>query len=87
MNPKVNLAALVAAALAGLAVAGVNSAQAEQKVQCFGIAKAGQNDCASRTGVHGCAGEAKIDNDKGDFKTVPKGTCKKLGGTIDDQHS
>ncbi|WP_027780051.1 DUF2282 domain-containing protein [Paraburkholderia caledonica] len=87
MNPKVNRAALVAAALAGLAVAGVNSAQAEQKVQCFGIAKAGQNDCASRTGVHGCAGEAKIDNDKGDFKTVPKGTCKKLGGTIDDQHS
>ncbi len=87
MNPKLNRPALIAAALAGLAVAGVNPAQAEEKVQCFGIAKAGQNDCASKTGVHGCAGEAKIDNDKGDFKTVPKGTCKKMGGKIDKQHS
>lgn len=74
--------ALIAATLAGLASTGINTAHAEKKVQCFGIAKAGQNDCASKTGVHGCAGEAKVDNDKGDFKTVPEGTCKKLGGTV-----
>ena len=87
MNSKLGRPALIAAALASLAAAPVHAAQAEAKVQCFGIAKAGQNDCASKTGVHGCAGEAKVDNDQGDFKTVPKGTCKKLGGKIDEQHS
>jgi uncharacterized membrane protein len=34
-----------------------------------------------------CAGEAKVDNDKGDFKTVPKAACEKMGGKIDEQHS
>jgi uncharacterized membrane protein len=87
MNSKISRPALVAAALAGLAVAGVTPLQAAQKVPCYGIAKAGQNDCASKTGVHGCAGEAKVDNDKGDFKNVPIGTCKKMGGTADRQTS
>lgn len=73
---------MLAVALASLATAGVSTARAEDNVKCFGIAKAGQNDCASKTGVHGCAGEAKVDNDKGDFKSVPKGTCEKMGGTV-----
>ncbi|MDE1184795.1 DUF2282 domain-containing protein [Paraburkholderia sp.] len=83
MTSTLSRQALVAAALAGLATASITVANAEEKVQCYGIAKAGQNDCASKTGVHSCSGEAKVDNDKGDFKTVPKGTCKKLGGKID----
>lgn len=83
MNSKLGRPALIAAALAGLAAAPITAAHAEEKVQCYGIAKAGQNDCASKTGVHSCAGEAKVDNDQGDFKTVPKGTCTKLGGKID----
>lgn len=87
MNSKLGRPALIAAALAGLVAAPLNAAHADDKVQCFGIAKAGQNDCASKTGVHDCAGEAKVDNDKGDFKTVPKGTCEKLGGKTDEQHS
>ncbi|MFM0741372.1 DUF2282 domain-containing protein [Paraburkholderia xenovorans] len=87
MNSKPGRPALIAAALAGLVAASVNTAQAVEKVQCYGIAKAGQNDCASKTGVHDCAGEAKVDNDKGDFKTVPKGTCEKLGGKTDEQQS
>jgi uncharacterized membrane protein len=75
--------ALVAATLASLGAAGSGVAHAEDNVRCYGIAKAGQNDCGSKTGVHGCAGESKVDNDKGDFKNVPKGTCRKLGGTVD----
>ncbi len=72
--------ALVAVALAGLATAGMSAAHADDNVKCFGIAKAGQNDCA--TGAHSCAGQSKVDRDKGDFKTVPKGTCDKMGGTV-----
>ncbi|TCG04059.1 hypothetical protein BZM27_43575 [Paraburkholderia steynii] len=83
MKTDRNRKALIAAAFAGLAATVMTAAtQAEEKVECLGIAKAGQNDCASKTGVHSCAGEAKVDNDKGDFKRVPKGTCEKLGGTV-----
>ena len=82
MKPNLSRRALIAAALASLATGAIDAAHAEKKVQCYGIAKAGQNDCASKTGVHGCAGEAKVDNDKGDFKNVPEGTCKKMGGTV-----
>lgn len=85
MNSKPGRSALIAAALASLAAAPITAAHAEEKVQCYGVAKAGQNDCASKTGVHSCAGEAKVDNDQGDFKTVPKGTCKKMGGKLDGQ--
>jgi len=52
------------------------------KEKCFGIAKAGANDCASATGSHSCAGTATKDNDKGDWKYVEKGTCDKMGGSM-----
>jgi uncharacterized membrane protein len=81
MKSNLNRHALVAVALAGLATTGINAARADDTVECYGIAKAGQNDCASKTGVHGCAGQSKVDNDKGDFKSMPKGTCEKMGGT------
>ena len=55
------------------------------KEKCFGIAKAGQNDCASITGVHSCAGQSKVDSDKGEWKYVAKGTCEKVGGLSLDQ--
>lgn len=79
MKNTLSRQALIAAALAGLATAGV--AHADDKVNCYGVAKAGQNDCAGKSGAHTCAGQAKVDHDKGDFKTIPRGTCEKLGGT------
>ena len=82
MNSNFSRQALIAVALAGLTTTGINAAHAEDDVQCFGIAKAGQNDCANY-GVHNCAGQAKVDNDKNEFKNVPKGTCEKMGGTAD----
>ena len=64
----------------------VSQAQAQSmeggktKEKCYGIAKAGQNDCASANGSHSCAGQAKKDNDPNEWKYVPKGTCEKAGG-------
>lgn len=55
-------------------------AQAQDKEKCFGIAKAGQNDCASAFGTHSCAGQSKVDMDKSEWKFVAKGTCKSLKG-------
>ena len=55
------------------------------KEKCFGIAKAGQNDCASLSGSHSCAGQSKADMSVDDWKYVAKGTCQKLGGKTADE--
>jgi len=75
--------ALVAAALASVCAANVSAtgqmdAPAGDKEKCYGVAKAGQNDCGTAT--HGCAGQAAVDNDAQEWKFVAKGACAKLGG-------
>ena len=60
-------------------------AQDAAKEKCFGIAKAGQNDCANLSGSHSCAGQSKVDNDKGEWKYVAAGTCKTMGGMSMDE--
>lgn len=55
-------------------------AQTAAKEKCYGIAKAGQNDCANLAGTHSCAGQSKVDNDKAEWKYVAEGTCKQMGG-------
>jgi uncharacterized membrane protein len=60
-------------------------AQNAAKEKCFGIAKAGQNDCANLSGSHSCAGQSKVDNDKGEWKYVAAGTCKTMGGMSMDE--
>ena len=76
--------AIVSSALAAVMSLGlVTQAEAQDKgakEKCFGIAKAGQNDCASANGSHSCAGQAKKDNEPTEWKYVPKGTCEKEGG-------
>ena len=69
------LASILALGLAGPAAA----ADSAGKEKCYGIAKAGQNDCANLTGSHSCAGQAK-NEDAAEWKYVAKGTCKDLGG-------
>lgn len=69
------------AAILAVAVSGPAQAQdksAKEKEKCYGIAKAGQNDCG--TARHSCAGKASKDNVADDWKMVPKGTCQKMGG-------
>ena len=75
-----NRLVLIAAALAGLAATPVANAAASAKEKCYGIAKAGQNDCATADGTHSCAGQAKADNGPSEWKYVAKGTCEKEGG-------
>jgi uncharacterized membrane protein len=42
--------------------------------KCYGVAKAGHNDCKAGPGTT-CAGTSKIDYDGKAFKEVPAGTC------------
>lgn len=72
---------LLAATVASLCLAGANPALAAgDKEKCYGIAKAGQNDCATADGSHSCAGQAKEDKSPNEWKYVAKGTCEKSGG-------
>jgi uncharacterized membrane protein len=81
-----NVQSTIQSAVAGLVAQGLAAAAAAQPVppkggteKCYGIAKAGQNDCG--TPKHSCAAlGAKVDNDPGEWKYVPKGTCEKVGG-------
>jgi uncharacterized membrane protein len=83
MNHRRLVASAVASALGlGLlsATTAQTSEQSPQKEKCYGIAKAGQNDCGNLAGTHTCAGQSKVDNDPGEWKYVAKGTCKDMKG-------
>ena len=84
MNQRI-IAVTATALLSTLMVASPAVAQDNPKEKCFGIVKAGQNDCASLTGSHSCAGQSKLDMDKAEWKYVAKGTCKSMKGwTLDE---
>jgi uncharacterized membrane protein len=52
---------------------------AQQK--CYGVAKAGKNDCAGA--AHACAGQSKKDGGGKEFVSLPSGTCERLvGGSL-----
>ena len=79
MNQRLIISSALASALA-LGLVGQASAQAKEKEKCFGIAKAGQNDCANLSGSHSCAGQSKADMAPDEWKYVAKGTCKDMKG-------
>ena len=56
-------------------------AGARRQKKCFGVAKAGQNDCG--TSKHACATLGKVDRDPEDWKMVREGTCEKQGGKVE----
>lgn len=85
MNPTTLVSSALAAALSLGLVAQAEAQDKSAKEKCFGIAKAGQNDCASLSGSHSCAGQSKIDNGVDEWKFVAKGSCKDLGGLSADE--
>lgn len=82
MNPQTMirsaLIGLLAVSAAGSAIAADEKGAAKEK--CYGVAKAGQNDCATASGTHSCAGQSKVDNGADEWKMVAKGSCEKMGG-------
>lgn len=79
---------LIRSAIAGVFAAGVtigSSAFAQDTKgmeKCWGIAKAGKNDCGSNKTAHSCAGQSTKNYDPNDFKAVKTGTCTKMGGSL-----
>jgi uncharacterized membrane protein len=84
MNHRLVVSSALASVLA-LGLTAPAAAQDKAKEKCYGIAKAGQNDCSNLSGTHSCAGQSKVDNDPGEWKYVPAGTCKSLKGMTADE--
>lgn len=86
MNKRYLVASVLTAAICGPAVI-----QAQKPVpaptnfkaeKCYGIAKAGQNDCAS-AGSNSCGGTSKVNGDPNAWVYVPAGYCQRIvGGSL-----
>lgn len=79
--------AITTTALAGLlllattAISTAAQADVPKMEKCYGIVKAGKNDC--QTNTHACAGTASKDGQKDAWIYLPKGTCEKIvGGSL-----
>jgi len=85
MNQRLVISSALASVLAMGLVSTAAAQSAPPKEKCYGIAKAGQNDCANLSGSHTCAGQAKVDKGADEWTYVPGGTCKKMGGMFVDE--
>jgi uncharacterized membrane protein len=80
-----NSTLIVTSALAALATLSASVALAGPAEQpkfkaekCYGVVKAGLNDC--QTSTHSCAGTSTADNQGDSWIYVPAGTCSKITG-------
>ncbi|MBY6091382.1 BufA1 family periplasmic bufferin-type metallophore [Pseudooceanicola sp. 502str34] len=76
----VTLAGAFAAALSAQAT----TAGAATMEKCFGVAMAGENDCAAGPGTT-CAGTSKVDYQGNSWKLVEEGTCMTIALPADDK--
>jgi uncharacterized membrane protein len=90
MNHRLVVSSALASVMAlGLATSAVAASHAmekpKDKEKCYGIAKAGANDCANLSGTHSCAGQSKADGGADEWKYVATGTCKDMKGMTADE--
>ena len=81
-----NAVVLASAALVALAaihrythaLPGSEAAFKLSRERCYGVARAGQNDCG--TAQHACAGRAAEDRGADEWISLPAGTCARIAG-------
>ena len=83
MNKKMLIGSAFATALtmaAGTSSVAIAGEAAMEK--CYGVAKAGKNDCKAGAGTS-CAGTSTKDGQGNAWMYLPKGTCDKIvGGSV-----
>ncbi len=75
---KVAISSLLTLTATSALMTFVNAAEVQKNEKCFGIVKAGMNDCA--TAAQSCAGSSTKDNQPDAYLFLPKGTCEKIVG-------
>ena len=79
MNKTQSAAAAVVAAVGMTFAAGQAVAAKKKMEKCYGVVKAGKNDC--QTATSSCAGTSKVDDQKDAWVLVPAGLCDRLTGS------
>ena len=82
MNKRAFIASALAAAFAAPALLmadGPVMPPSFKTEKCYGLAKAGKNDCAS-AGNNSCGGTSKVNGDKKAWIYVPEGYCDRIVG-------
>ena len=81
MNKRIFIAAALASAIAPVVLSAQKPAPAPtfKAEKCYGIARAGKNDCAS-TGNNSCGGTSKLNSDPKAWIYVPEGYCERIVG-------
>jgi uncharacterized membrane protein len=82
MNKRVIVASAIAAAFAVPTIVSAQGPAPAPKFtaeKCYGLAKAGNNDCAS-TGNNSCAGTSKVNADPKAWVYMPTGYCERIVG-------
>ena len=81
MKKSIFIAAALASTIAPVLLSAQKPAPAPtfKAEKCYGIAKAGKNDCAS-TGNNSCGGTSKINSDPKAWIYVPEGYCERIVG-------
>ena len=77
MLKPIPLAIAAGAMAAALTVAAESTEAGGGKERCYGVAKAGENDCKAGPGTT-CAGSSTVDYQGNAWKLVPKGTCESI---------
>lgn len=82
MKAKKTLLASAVGSLLALAAAQTTLAAEDANTEkCYGIAKAGKNDCAGAK--HACAGQSNESKSPTEWIKLPKGTCERIvGGSL-----
>jgi len=87
MNHSIGNSLVIASALAAVVLAigqnthllaGSQASFAMDRERCFGVVRAGKNDCGTAT--HACAGRASQDAAADEWLMLPAGTCAKITG-------
>ena len=84
MNKKLLIGSAIASALTFAAVTSTVTMAGDSKKmeKCYGVAKAGKNDCKAGAGTS-CAGSSTKDAQGDAWMYVAKGTCEKIvGGSL-----
>ncbi|MGQ0767385.1 MAG: BufA1 family periplasmic bufferin-type metallophore [Gemmatimonadota bacterium] len=81
LGKRAFVASVIAAAIAVPTILSSQQGQPQapsfKAEKCYGIAKAGKNDCAA-TGNNSCAGTSKLSGDTKAWMYVPAGYCERI---------
>lgn len=82
MNKPLLAAAMLGAIAMANSVYAADAADKKEREKCYGVVKAGKNDCAAKDKSHACAGQSQKDADSNAWVYVPTGLCEKLAGGV-----